>query len=164
MAWALERLTHTPRVLSAVVEAQRAGDDRYLGAVIDETLRCRPPVVDAVRQLTRAMRLDGYTLEAGTLVMASPVLVHLCSAFYPDADAFRPERFLTQPPDPFQWVPFGGGVRRCLGASLAKLEMTVVLGTILRSVRLSAGISRPERARLLGTMLVPCRGARIVAV
>jgi len=163
MAWALERLTHTPRVMSALREAQRAGDDRYLGAVVDETLRCRPPVVDTVRQLTQRMRVNGCTLEAGTLVMAAPVLVHCSSAFYGEAGAFVPERFLSHPPDPLHWIPFGGGMRRCLGASLAKFEMTVVLSQILQSVRVSAGTSRPERARLLGTMLVPHRGARIVA-
>jgi len=160
--WAIERLTHNPDALTRAVESVRTGDATYLKAVIEETLRCRPPVVDAVRQLTKPMQVATRRLEAGTLVLTSPLLTHLRDDLYPRADQFNPDRFRDHPPTPDRWMPFGGGVRRCLGASLAVSEMTVILEKVLAGTGLMPATSRAEHPRLLGTMLVPSRGGRIV--
>jgi len=160
--WAIERLTHNPDALTRAADSVHGGDSRYVKAVIEETLRCRPPVVDAVRQLTQPVRLATHRLNAGTLVLTSPLLTHFRDDLYPHADRFDPDRFLDHPPNPDRWMPFGGGVRRCLGASLAVGEMTVILEKVLAGMRLMPATSRGEHPRLLGTMLVPSRGGRIV--
>lgn len=105
----------------------------YLEAICQETLRMYPPVVDVGRVLKKSLDLGPYTLPAGEAIVASPILAHNNSALYPEAHAFRPERFLERKFSPFEFIPFGGGARRCLGAAFAMYEMKVVLGTAFSS-------------------------------
>ncbi len=159
LAWAMERLTRHPAVLARAAAAARADDDRYLDAVVTETLRARPVVPDVSRRLTADYQLGRYTVPAGTFVDPAIVLVHRSPRFYPDPDRFDPDRFAGGRPDPSIWLPFGGGVRRCLGAGFAATEMRVVLAQILKRVDLAATSARAERARMRHVTLVPHRGA-----
>lgn len=161
LAWAMERLSRHPAVLTRATAAARNGDDAYLDAVVTETLRARPVVPDVSRRLTADVRMGGYTIPAGTFVDPGIVLVHRSGRYYTDPDRFEPERFVGARPDPAVWLPFGGGSRRCLGAAFAATEMRVVLGQILRRVDLAPTDERPERARMRHVTLVPHRGGRV---
>ncbi len=137
LAWAFERLVRHPEAM----ERARSGDDDYLDAVIKETLRIRPVVADVVRTVTRETEVGGYTVPAGTIVLPAVALVQR-SESYGDALAFRPERFLDGSPRPYSWIPFGGGVRRCIGAAFATLEMKTVLREVLGARRARASAPR----------------------
>jgi cytochrome P450 len=162
MAWALDLLARHPAVQERLGRDLAAGEERYLEAVVREALRLRPPVIDVVRQLARPAVLDRWRLPVGTLLMVVPALVHRRADLYPDPGAFRPERFLGVRPRTYEWIPFGGGVRRCLGAPLAELEMRRLIGAVVRARTLQSAAGRSERAALSGTALVPSRGARIL--
>jgi cytochrome P450 len=160
LSWAFERLMRTPRVMGALIDS--LDGDEYLDAVVKETLRIRPVIVDVARKLTRPTEIAGYTLPAGTLVLPAIAAVHARPDLYPEPDEFRPERFIGGQPESYAWIPFGGGVRRCIGASFAQVEMRVVLREVLRRVRLRAPSARPERPRVQHVTVVPSRGARAV--
>jgi cytochrome P450 family 135 len=160
LSWAFERLMRTPRVMERLLGS--LDDDEYLDAVVKETLRVRPVIVDVARKLTRPMEIGGYTLPAGTLVLPAIAAVHAREDLYPEPEEFRPERFIDGQPESYAWIPFGGGVRRCIGASFAQVEMRVVLREVLRRVRLSAPSARPERPAIKHVTVVPARGARAV--
>ena len=160
LSWAFERLMRTPRVMDRVIES--LDEDDYLDAVVKETLRIRPVIVDVARKLTRPTEIGGYTLPAGTLVLPAIAAVHARPDLYPEPEEFRPERFIDGQPESYAWIPFGGGVRRCIGASFAQVEMRVVLREVLRRVRLRAPSARPERPRVQHVTVVPARGARAV--
>jgi cytochrome P450 len=160
LAWAVERLVREPEVLVRLEESLAAGDQSYLKGFIREVLRWRPPVVDTVRELTAPMELAGHLLEAGTLVVVAPLLVHHRPELYSSPAVFVPERFIgTSAPHPTTWIPFGGGSRRCLGAEFALAELEIVLTELVTSFTLEPTAVRGERARLVGTVLVPARGA-----
>jgi cytochrome P450 family 135 len=161
LAWLLERLVRNPLVLARAQEAADAGDDAYLDAVVAEGLRIRPVVPDVSRRLTRPVRLGESCLPAGIFVDPAILLVHHDPRRYPEPDAFRPERFLGEHPDPAHWLPFGGGSRRCLGANFALTEMRVVLGEVLRRVELVPTKARGERIRARHVTYAPHRGGRI---
>ncbi|PRC45295.1 cytochrome P450, partial [Mycobacterium sp. ITM-2017-0098] len=161
LAWALERLTRHPELLARAATAARAGDDDYLDAVARETLRIRPVVFDVGRVLKEPVELAGYRLPAGVMVVPGMVMVHADSQVYPHADRFDPERMRSATPSPSTYLPFGGGNRRCLGATFAMVEMRVVLREILRRVELESTSARGERRRLKHVIFVPHRGARI---
>jgi cytochrome P450 len=164
LAWAFERLLRTPAVLSRLQAEVEEGGSQYMDAVIKETLRIRPVAAHVARQLQAETEIAGYRLPRRTVIAPAIYLIHRNPTIYPDPEAFRPERFLSEdPPDHYGWIPFGGGVRRCLGASLATLEMQVVISTILRSVRLRAARAAPEGIGVLGVTLVPARGAEVIA-
>ena len=132
-------------------------------AVIKETLRVRPVVTEVFRAPAEPVELDGYLVEPGTQLAASLFLVQFDPELYPpDPQEFRPERFLDGAPEPYTWVPFGGGVRRCLGAAFAQLEMKMVIGAILKRARLRAPRSERERARFRGATVLPSRGGEAV--
>jgi cytochrome P450 len=114
------------------------------------------------RRLAEPLEVGGYTLPAGITVAIPAYLVHHRADVYPEPEGFRPERFLGGPPGAFEWVPFGGGARRCVGASFATLEMTCVLSTILRRVALRPASPRPERVRMRNIILTPAHGTRVV--
>ena len=136
-AWALERLLRSPDKLERLVaEIEQGEDDAYLDAVVKETLRARPVVPVVARHLTEAIELGGYVIPAGSTLMASIYLVHNDAETYPEPDRFEPERFLDGTPEGAAWIPFGGGVRRCIGARFAELEMKVVLTQVLSTARL----------------------------
>ena len=160
LSWAFERLLRTPAVLDRLLES--LDDDEYLDAVVKETLRVRPVVVDVARKLTREVEIGGWRLPAGTLVLPAIAAVHARPDLYPEPQEFRPERFLDGAAESYTWIPFGGGVRRCIGASFAQVEMKVVLREVLRRVRLRAPSARPERAQVRHVTVVPARGCRVV--
>jgi cytochrome P450 family 135 len=159
LSWAFERLLRNPPVLERLTAS--LDDDEYLDAVVKETLRVRPVVVDVARQLQRDVELDGWKLPAGTLVLPAIAAVHVRPDLYPSPQEFRPERFLEGAAESYAWIPFGGGVRRCIGASFAQVEMRVVLREVLRRVRLSAPSQRPERPQVRHVTVVPARGCRV---
>ena len=160
LSWAFERLLRTPAVMERTLES--LDDDDYLDAVVKETLRVRPVIVDVARKLTRETEVAGWTLPAGTLVLPAIAAIHMRPDLYPSPDEFRPERFLTDGAESYAWIPFGGGVRRCIGASFAQVEMRIVLREVLRRVRLRAHSQRPERPQIRHVTVVPARGCRVV--
>ncbi len=167
LSWALERLTRHPAMLDKAVraaEASAAGDpagDEFLDAVAKETLRIRPVVFDVGRIVKEPVELAGYRLPPGVMVAPGIGLVHSNSAQYPHPDRFDPDRMLGATPGPTTWLPFGGGNRRCLGATFAMVELRVVLREVLRRVELSTTTAAGERQRVKHVILVPHRGARI---
>jgi len=161
LAWALERLTRHPEILARAVAAADAGDDEYLDAIAKEALRIRPVVPDVGRILTEPVEIAGYRLPAGVMVVPSISLVHSRSDLYPHPEVFDPDRMVGATPSPSTWLPFGGGNRRCLGASFAMVEMRVVLREILRRVELATTTEPAERQRLRHVILTPHRGGRI---
>jgi cytochrome P450 len=162
LAWAVERLVRTPRVLARARESIAAGDDEYLDAVVKETLRTRPVLTDVARKLTATTEIGGYLLPAGTFVLPAILVIHHREDLYPDPLEFRPERFLEGQGGGFNWIPFGGGVRRCIGAAFAQYEMRIVLRAILSRTDLQAADPRPERMRLRNITMAPHHGARVV--
>jgi cytochrome P450 len=161
LAWAMERLLRAPRVLGLLRESIEAGEDDYLEATVKETLRARPVIVDVARKLTVPERVGGYELPAGTFVMAAIAALHYREDLFPDPDEFRPERFLEGKADTYAWIPFGGGVRRCIGAAFAEYEMRVVLRAILERADLSAPDPKPERVGVRNITLAPGKGTRV---
>jgi cytochrome P450 len=156
MAWTLERLLRHPEAL-----ARSRADTAYLDAAVKETQRVRPVLTYAMRQLTAPMDVGGYRVPAGATLGTSVTLMHRRPDLYPDPHAFRPERFLEGRTDTYGWIPFGGGIRRCLGAAFAAYEMRIVLGTILERCELRAPDPRPERHRRKMITFVPSRGGQI---
>jgi cytochrome P450 len=163
LAWAFERLTRTPYAHELAIEAARDGEDGYLDAVAQETLRVRPVIFDVLRKLAEPATIAGHALPARTVIAAGIGLVQRSAACYPEPRAFRPERFLGgDAPPSYAWIPFGGGTRRCLGAAFAQMEMRVVLRTVLRRTRLRAPSMAPERPRARHITLVPARGSEVI--
>jgi cytochrome P450 len=161
LSWALERLTRHPAILEKAVLAADAGDDEYLDAVAKETLRNRPVVFDVGRVLKEPVELAGYRLPAGVMVVPGIGLVHSDSEVYPDAGRFDPDRMVGATLSPTTWFPFGGGNRRCLGATFAMVEMRIVLREILRRVELATTTTSGEKQRIKHVIMVPHKGARI---
>ncbi|MFL5840373.1 MAG: cytochrome P450, partial [Thermoleophilaceae bacterium] len=146
LAWTIDLLVRHPAALARLsAEIDDGEDESYLRAVIRESLRLRPVVPLAGRRLTSELQVDGVTLPPGTDVTPAIWLTHTRADVYAEPYAFRPERFLERPPTTFGWVPFGGGVRRCLGAAFAELEMRVVLSAMLQRRTLRAAARGAER-------------------
>jgi cytochrome P450 len=162
LAWAVERLVRHPGHLARLTDEVRAGQHQFLEAVVKETLRLRPVLSLVARRLTAPMEIGGVRLPAGVTVVPSIYLMHRRPDIYPEADRFLPERFLEQRAGTYTWIPFGGGVRRCLGAAFAEYEMRIVLSTLFDSctVRPTAERSEPVRRRTITH--VPGRGATVV--
>jgi cytochrome P450 len=160
IGWAFERLLRTPAALRRLTDEVKEGEStEYLDAVIKETLRVRPVIPEVFRAPSETVELGGYSFPAGTQMAAAILLVQLDPRLYgPDPQAFRPERFLDGAPEPYTWVPFGGGVRRCLGAAFAQLEMRVVIAAVLRRAVLRAPRAASEPARFRGVTMLPTRG------
>jgi cytochrome P450 len=166
LAWALERLVRNPAALSrlrAELDARPEGGE-WLDAVAKETLRLRPIVPIVARWVAEPFTLQGRTYPPGTELAPCIHLVHRRPDVYPDPHAFRPERFLERPAGTYTWIPFGGGTRRCLGASFALLELKTVLATIVRKAELHAVRPAPERIRRHAITWAPAAGATVVAV
>jgi cytochrome P450 len=159
LAWTIDLLTRNPDVLARA----RSGGEDYLRAVITESLRLRPVVPLAGRRLTVDLEAEGVHLAAGTDVTPAIWLAHTRPESYPDPYAFRPERFLDKPPSTYTWIPYGGGVRRCLGAAFAEMEMRVTLGAILRRFDLRAGSRRAEHVARRNVTFSPRHGTRVIA-
>jgi cytochrome P450 len=164
LAWAWERLVRNPEPHAALVEAVRRdeGAEERVEATIVETMRNRPVIPIIGRRITVPWRLGDYGAAAGTPITMSILLVHHREDIYPDPFAFRPERWLGRKPGTYDWIPFGGGIRRCLGAALAMAEQRVVLTTMARRLDLVADQPAPERAMHRNVTMIPARGARVV--
>jgi cytochrome P450 len=162
LAWCFERLLRHPAAYARLQrELEEGQEERYLEAVLSETLRVRP-VIDAVwRKLSAPVAVAGHLLPAGATVMPSIELVQHSDAFA-DASAFRPERFLEGSSPQYTFIPFGGGARRCVGASFAMMEMRAIVRTVLERVSLRAPSARSERVKVHHITLVPARGGRVV--
>jgi cytochrome P450 len=168
VAWAIERLVRHPDKLARLVAEIDAGEgDDYMQAVISETLRVRPVVPLVVRVLQTPLRVGARELPAGTRVVPSIYLTNRNPSVYDSPEEFRPERFLERPPETFSWIPFGGGIRRCIGASFATLEMKLMLQTMLSELAPSLPARggrlwrRGEWSQRRAITLVPAGGARV---
>jgi cytochrome P450 len=144
LAWAVERLIRHPGKLVRLTEEVQAGESQYLEAVVTETLRLRPVISLVARRLTEPVEIGDWLLPAGITVTPSIYLVHRRPDVYPDPDSFVPERFLSNPPGTYTWIPFGGGVRRCIGGSFAQFEMQVVLAELVKRRHLTPARSESE--------------------
>jgi cytochrome P450 family 135 len=164
LAWAFERLSRSPPVLARLREEIDAADgDAYLTATIQETLRRRPVLPNAAPRLVkREIEIGGWTYPPGACLVAHTYLIHHDPEIYPDPYAFRPERFLDEAPGTYTWTPFGGGRRRCLGASFATLEMKIVLRAVLATAGLGAAGNGAEPSRRRSITLSPGEGAATI--
>ena len=162
LAWTFDLLLRHPRELGRLRESLEAGEDDYLRATISESLRLRPVVPLAGRRLAKELEADGLTLPAGTDVTPAIWLAHTRADVYPEPFAFRPERFLEEAPDTYAWIPFGGGVRRCLGAAFAEFEMRIVLREVLTRCELHKANPRPEKIGRRNITLSPRDGTPVV--
>jgi cytochrome P450 len=164
LAWTFERLSREPRVLARLTEEVDGGeDDAYLTATIQETLRTRPVLPNvAPRLVAKPIEVGGWTYQPGCSLVLNAYLIHHDPEIYPEPNAFRPERFLEQSPGTYTWIPFGGGRRRCLGASFAMLEMKVVLRNALATLTVQPTDASPEVARRRNITVTPSRGGSAV--
>jgi cytochrome P450 family 135 len=163
LAWSFHELARRPDVQRRAQQAADDGDDDYLQAVAKEAMRRRPVIQNVARMLTEPTEVAGYRLPAGAVVAPSISLVHNDSTLHDEPSDFRPERFVGKQPEAGTWIPFGGGVRRCLGAGFSLQEAAAVLRAVLTRYDLSAERARPEFPKPRNITLVPARGARIIA-
>jgi cytochrome P450 len=169
LAWTWERLVRTPDAHASLLDAVRGDDgaEEWVEATIQESMRSRPVIPIIGRRVQVPWRLGEHGVPAGTPVTMSILLVHHREDLYPDPFAFRPERWLdtagaVRKAGTYEWIPFGGGIRRCLGAALAMAEMRVVLTTMARRLDLEADRPEPERAHHRNVTMIPSRGGRVV--
>ena len=162
LAWALDLLLHHPEAMSRLTAELDRGDTEYLDATIRETLRVRPVVALVDRLVRQATRVGDHTIPPGAILCPNIYLAQRRADLYEDPAAFRPERFTGQAPPGYAWFPFGGGIRRCIGASFATFEMQIVLPEVLRAVTLHPASPRPARIRRESVTFVPHDGARCV--
>jgi len=162
LAWTFDLLLHHTTALDRLMNELRGGENTYLDAVIKESLRLRPVISEVGRTLARPMGIGRWSLPAGATVAPNIFLLHRRPDLHEDPLLFRPERYVNVTPDVSMWMPFGAGLRRCLGAAFAMEEMRVVIRTILTRTRLRAASSSPERLRRRAVTLVPRAGTRVV--
>jgi cytochrome P450 len=162
LSFAIERLLRNPQVLAKLRDSIAAGEDDYLDATVKETLRVRPVVPNVARKLTTQTRVGAFELPAGTCVFPATAVLHYREDLFPEPYEFRPERFLESKADTYAWIPFGGGVRRCIGAAFAEYEMRIVLREVLEHAALRVADERPERVRLRTSTLAPAKGATVI--
>jgi cytochrome P450 len=166
LSWAVERLCRHPDRLARLAEELAAGEDTYLKAVVQETLRLRPVISIVLRKLVEPMEIGGRMLPAGVSIVPSIYLVHRRADIYPRPDEFLPERFLEseggKAPGTYTWIPFGGGVRRCLGAAFAQFEMEVVLRDLVLRRELAPARRGDEPVQRRAITETPRRNAEVV--
>jgi cytochrome P450 len=162
LAWSFDLLLRHPEQLSKLRGSLQEGSEDYMRATITEALRLRPVVPLAGRRLAKPIVADGYELPAGTDVSPAIWLTHTRADLYPEPFAFRPERFLDEGPETYAWIPFGGGVRRCLGASFAEFEMRIMLREVLTRCELHKADPRPERIGRRNITFSPREGTPVV--
>jgi cytochrome P450 len=165
LAWTWERLVRAPAAHDRLRDAVRSDDGAtrdIIESTIVESMRSRPVIPIIGRRVTVPWRLGDYAVGADTPVLMSILLVHHREDVYPDPYAFRPERWDGAKPGTYTWLPFGGGIRRCLGAALAMAEQRVVLETMARRLDLEADAPEPERATHRNVTMIPSRGARVI--
>jgi cytochrome P450 len=165
LAWAWERLLRTPTAHERLVESVRAGGEdaeETIEATIVEAMRSRPVVPIVGRRAMRPWRLGEYGVPAESPILVSILLLHHREDLYPEPFEFQPERWIGRKPGTYEWVPFGGGIRRCLGAALAMAEQRVVLEATARRLDLEVEDPAPERALHRNVTMIPSRGARVI--
>jgi cytochrome P450 family 135 len=162
LAWSIERLLRHPQALGRLRSELTEGRDGYLGHVIQESLRIRPVIPFVLRYASESVPVGDYLAPADSLIAISISLIHQRPDLYPQPAAFRPERFEDGKTETFTWLPFGGGVRRCLGASFATYEMGIVLRRVVERCELQAPDPRPERPQRRAVTFAPHRGTRVV--
>ncbi|MDT5265488.1 MAG: cytochrome family [Mycobacterium sp.] len=162
LAWAVERLQRHPRLLDRLNADLDNGSDELLHAIILEIQRTRPVIDNTFRQVKApTLQIGPWTFPQGQTIVASIGLLHADEAVFPDAGRFDPDRFISRPPDPAEWIPYGGGVRRCIGAAFATMEIRVVLRTLLRDYVIRSVSTRDERYQSRGVAIAPARGALV---
>ena len=163
LAWAFERIARTPSVGERLAGAVAADDDAYVIATIQEALRRRPVIPNAAPRLVKKpVTIGGWEYPPDILLVASAYLVQHDPDIYPDPYEFRPERFLDESPGTYTWIPFGGGRRRCLGASFAQLEMKLVMKAVFAGSAVQPVEARMETPRRRAITISPKAGATIV--
>jgi cytochrome P450 len=165
LAWTWERLVRAPQALERLVGAVRGGEpeaDDVVEQTIQEGMRSRPVIPIIGRRVTVPWRLGEYAVPAETPITMSVLLLHHREDLYPEPFAFRPERWIGQKPGTYEWIPFGGGIRRCLGAALAMAEQRIVLTEMARRLDVRAADPEPEHATHRNVTMIPARGARVV--
>jgi cytochrome P450 len=162
LAWAVERLRRHPRLLARLVAETDAGQDELLQATIWEVQRTRSVIDGTLRVTRQRMRLGEWVIPEGYTIIVSAILAHAAGASYPEPDVFDPDRFVGHPPQNHIWIPFGGGVYRCIGAAFATMEMKVTLRTMLRELELAPTYRPGEAYRSRGVALAPGDGGRAV--
>jgi len=164
LAWTFDLLLRNPATLARLTAEVDAGEeDSYLRAVISESLRLRPVVPLAGRRLASELNVDGLSLSAVTDATPAIWLTHTRPDLYPEPYAFRPERFLEDAPTTYGWIPFGGGIRRCLGAAFAEMEMRIVLEAVLRRCTLSPASGNAEHLTRRNVTFSPRHGTRVLS-
>jgi cytochrome P450 len=158
LAWIVERLRRSPDVLARLVEEVDSGGREYRDAVIREVQRLRPVIMFSIRIVKQPFELGGYVLPPGTRIALGGALTHYDERLFPDPLRFWPERFLGRMPETYAWIPFGGGIRRCIGATFAHMEMEVVLRTILQTWTLEPTDAAPEKLKFRGVAYAPADG------
>ncbi|MDQ3729370.1 MAG: cytochrome P450 [Actinomycetota bacterium] len=161
LAFAFDLLARHPEVVARLRDELDTGDDAYLDAVVTETLRLRPVIDAAERTLAVPRTISGWDLPAGIRVYPGIAMVHRREDIYPQADVFRPERFLDSKTPSYAWLPFGGGIRRCIGAALAQAEMAEVIRAVVETVDLEAVRPEPDPIVLRGITLAPKYGTPV---
>jgi cytochrome P450 family 135 len=161
LAFAFDLLLHNPAVLDRLREELEGDDDTYLEAVVTETLRIRPVIDAAERTLQKPRVIGGFELPAGIRVYPAIALLHHREDIYPEPDRFRPERFVDEAAPSYAWLPFGGGIRRCIGAALAQAEMAEVLRTVVPRVDLAARNPEPDPVVIRGITMIPKHGTPV---
>jgi len=161
LCWIAERMVRHPDVLHRLEESIAAGDDSYLDAVIKESMRVRPVLVFTARYVAQPFELDGLSVPPGMFVVPFIFNVHRRPDIYPEPLMFRPERFMEQAVDPYAWIPFGGGARKCLGGPFALFEMRVILRTMLQHARFRTTTDPDEKIVHRQIGLAPQLGARV---
>jgi cytochrome P450 len=161
MAWTFDLLMHRPGAVSRVVAEAAVGESTFTDAAIKESLRLRPPVIASGRVTNRTVELGPWTIPENVRIWTPMSLIQRDPDVYENPNEFRPERFLETKPPAFMWIPFGGGVRRCLAAPFAMLEMRVVVQTVLSRLRLTSLTETSETTRADGAIIVPDGGVRV---
>ncbi|WP_051399949.1 cytochrome P450 [Haloechinothrix halophila] len=162
LAWCWHELSRSPETQARAATAADTGDDRYLEAVAKEAMRLRPVIYEVARRTTEPVTVGGFRVPAGTTIMPAIGVVQTDPAQHDEPETFRPERFLDGSTSPRNWLPFGGGVRRCLGAGFALMEATEVLRTVLTRYHLAPDRTRGEQVKPRNITFTPARGARVV--
>jgi cytochrome P450 len=161
LAWVFDLLLHHPDALQRVQAEAVSGEEVFTTAVINEALRIRPPAPFTARVAARPFPIGGYQVDAGTRIVVHIIAINRNPQTYPHPNEFRPERFLGGRPQTYAWVPFGGGVKRCLGASFSMRELITVLHTLLREGEFSPVDDKAERIVRRSIMLAPQHGTRV---
>ncbi|CAM3277388.1 cytochrome P450 [Mycobacterium intermedium] len=162
LAWAVERLRRHPELLERLVAEVDTGGSELLQATVWEVQRTRPVIEGIERFTLKRVRLGPYVIPENTLIAVSMVLAHNSEQNYPDAERFEPDRFVGNPPDGSLWIPYGGGINRCVGAAFANMEMVVTLRTLLRHFTFAPTDAKSERNSMRSVTTSPSRGGRAV--